>query len=71
MKEHHTETIHIEGMSCNHCVETVAQSLASIEGLSVHAVEIGSAKVSYDSSKIERSLILKAITNQGFKIPKS
>lgn len=68
MNAQHTETINIEGMSCNHCVETLTKSLAPIEGLNVHAIEIGSANVSYDPSKVERSLIVKAITDQGFRI---
>ncbi len=68
MNAQHTETINIEGMSCNHCVETLNKSLAPIEGLNVHAIEIGFANVSYDPSKVERSLIVKAITDHGFRV---
>jgi len=38
-------TLHIDGMSCNHCLNAVNQSLAGVSGAQVGTVRIGRAEV--------------------------
>ncbi|MFB3132331.1 MAG: cation transporter, partial [Rhodothermales bacterium] len=48
MSDKKQETLQIEGMSCGHCVKAVQGALEAVEGVEVHAVEIGTAQISYD-----------------------
>ena len=59
----------IQGMNCMHCVMAVKKELAKA-GLESFAVEIGSANVKFDETKIEFSAIEKAIVEAGFQIEK-
>jgi len=43
-----TQTLEIDGMHCEHCVEAVRDALASIPELRVEQVEIGAAEVAHD-----------------------
>lgn len=61
--------IKIEGMSCNHCVMAVKKELSKI-GAESFEVEIGSAKVQYDGSKLSQSAIENAITEAGYTVVK-
>ena len=65
------ETIHIEGMSCNHCVQSVKNALAAQEGVVVEAVEIGAATVQYDAAKVQRVALVEAIEDIGFEVTKN
>ena len=63
------ETIQIEGMGCNHCVKAVEDALAAVEGIEVHAVEIGSAQISYDPDTADPVRIVAAIEDAGYAVP--
>ena len=64
-----TETvIAIEGMSCQHCVMRVKRALSGLDGIKDSAVDIGTAKVTFDESKIQKKDIEEAITKAGYKI---
>jgi copper chaperone len=60
--------IHIEGMSCQHCVMRVKKAIEGLAGVSSLTVEIGEAKVSFDESKIQRKDIEAAVVKAGYKI---
>ena len=62
------ETILISGMGCEHCVTAVREALEGIEVVAVHAVEIGSATVEYDESKIDRSQLVEAVEEAGYGV---
>lgn len=38
-------TLHIDGMTCAHCVEAVTKALSAVPGIKVRSVEIGLAEV--------------------------
>jgi copper chaperone len=59
------KTYKIEGMSCNHCVKSVEVELSEIE-VEAYNVELGSAKVKYDETKLSDSDIAKAVEEAGF-----
>ncbi len=63
------ETIHIEGMGCGHCVKAVEDALRAVEGVEVHAVEIGSAQISYDPVTMDPTRIVAAIKDAGYAVP--
>lgn len=60
--------IRIEGMSCQHCVMRVKKALDSLSGITESNVEIGSAAIKYDESKITRENINSAIEKAGYKV---
>ena len=58
----------IEGMSCGHCVMAVKKELSKIQDVVVEDVQIGSAKVQYDESKVTEKAFEDAIEEAGFKL---
>lgn len=62
-----TELIKIEGMSCMHCVKSVQEGLRNLN-LIVKNVQVGSAEVEYDESKIPRAAIISTIEETGYKV---
>jgi copper ion binding protein len=61
-------TIKIDGMSCQHCVMRVKKALEGLAGISNLSVEVGSATMSFDESKIKQADIENAIVKAGYKI---
>ncbi len=65
-----TQEIKIDGMSCNHCVMAVKKELSKV-GLENFDVQIGSANVKFDESKVKSETIEKAIEEAGYKVRKN
>ncbi len=63
-----TQEIKIEGMSCSHCAMAVRKELSKIHDVKVSDVQIGSAKVEYDESKVTFKELETAIENAGYKV---
>ncbi|HEX2965131.1 MAG TPA: heavy-metal-associated domain-containing protein [Syntrophorhabdaceae bacterium] len=63
-------SVKIEGMSCQHCVMAVKKALGGVPAVIQSDVQIGSASVKYDESKISESDIQNAIENAGYKVVK-
>lgn len=63
-----TETLTIEGMSCQHCISAVRSALDSVPGATVHSVEIGRAEVSLDSAQTDRARLAEAVEDAGFDV---
>ncbi len=61
-------TIKIEGMSCRHCVMRVKKAIDAISGISQSDVQVGSAAVQFDESKIKKEDITTAIEKAGYKV---
>ncbi len=64
-----TEVFFIDNMSCQHCVMAVKKELSKLK-LESFEVEIGSAKISFDETKILYEQIESAIEEAGYKIKK-
>ncbi|MCU6712764.1 cation transporter [Paenibacillus sp. J5C_2022] len=63
-----TEVLHVEGMSCGHCVNSIQQALADI-GVNGEVDLAGKkVKVEYDSSKQSLDKIKETIEEQGYDI---
>lgn len=61
-------TIKVEGMSCMHCVMRVRKALEGLKGIQSSDVQIGTVKVTFDETTVNKEAIEKAITNAGYKI---
>lgn len=69
MSTQQKETLDIDGMSCEHCVAAVEDALDALDGVTVEAVEIGSATVAYDPGTTPRSALVDAIEEAGYSVP--
>lgn len=65
-----TTTININGMTCSHCVAAVQKALASVPGLTVDSVTIGSATVSIDPDAGSLAAAEAAIDDAGYDVVK-
>ena len=59
-------TLNISGMSCGHCVGRVTRALASIGGIEVEDVKIGSATIGYDPAATSPARIAEVVTAAGY-----
>lgn len=62
--------IMIDGMSCMHCVGRVKQFVDDLDGVTESDVQIGSATVTFDESKVSQADIEAAIEKSGYKVKK-
>jgi copper chaperone len=62
------KTIQIDGMSCQHCVMRVKKAIEGLQGVQELDVQIGSADVTFDESKVREKDIEDAITKAGYKV---
>lgn len=62
-------TLKVEGMACQHCVKTVKEALLSNEGVSKADVNLEDNKafVEYDSDKVSKDALIKAVNDSGYK----
>ena len=66
------KNIKVGGMSCQHCVKTVKQTVSALAGVKNVKVELKSGDVSfsYDPAKTDISEISSAITAAGYTVDK-
>ena len=63
------QTINVEGMSCDHCVQTITKAVKAVQGVKEVSVNLESKQVSVDYDEREDVLkeITGAITEAGFQ----
>ncbi len=66
MPSHSTVTLHIDGMSCGHCVKAVSQALQDLPGVKVRKVRIGRAKVRITPE--QHASVLRTIEAAGYQV---
>lgn len=59
-------TLHIEGMSCGHCLNAVNKALHAIPGVSVGSVQIGRAVVEVPAGGPAPEAIAEAVRAVGY-----
>lgn len=59
-------TLHIEGMSCGHCLNAVSHALSALPGVEIGSVKIGRAEVRYDEAAVSPARIEEAVTEAGY-----
>ena len=60
-------TLHIEGMSCGHCLNAVNRALSGVPGVRIDAVRIGRAEVSYDDTTTTPLDLESAVAEAGYR----
>jgi copper chaperone len=60
-------TLHIEGMSCGHCLNAVNKALATLDGVDVESVKIGRVELRFDPARIDAARIAAAISDEGYR----
>lgn len=60
-------TLHIEGMSCGHCLHAVQQALTRLPGVERPSVRMGRAEVEYDEDRISEGEIIAAVSAAGYR----
>ncbi|WP_438432744.1 copper chaperone CopZ [Gorillibacterium sp. sgz500922] len=60
----------VEGMSCNHCVQTVEKALGKLSGVEKVKVELADKKVSVDyaEGQVTVDALKSAIEEQGYDV---
>lgn len=64
------QTINVEGMSCEHCVQTITKAVgeaAGVQNVSVN-LEAKNVSVDYDETAISLEDISAKITEAGFEV---
>ena len=60
-------TLHIEGMSCGHCLNAVNRALAELPGVEIESVQIGRAEVRYDERSTTPQALEAAVADAGYR----
>lgn len=60
-------TLHIDGMSCGHCLNAVNQALSRVPGLEIESVRMGRADLRYDEAVTTPEAITRAIADAGYQ----
>jgi copper chaperone len=61
-------TLQVEGMSCQHCVNSIEGALKEIGATGKVSLESNSVDVSFDENKITIDAVKEAIEEQGYDI---
>jgi len=59
--------LHIDGMSCGHCLNAVNRALAEMPGVEVDTVRIGRAEVRYDRARVSPTQLEAAVADAGYR----
>ena len=60
-------TLHIEGMSCAHCLNAVNRALSAVPGVKIDAVRIGRADISYDETTTSPADLEGVVAEAGYR----
>ena len=66
------ELIKVEGMTCQHCVQTIMKALKKIPGINTIDVSLDNKEVNvcFDDNETKLKEITKKIVEVGFELPK-
>lgn len=64
------QTLHVQGMSCKHCVQAVEESVGQLDGVASVTVHLNDAKVDvqFDETKAPLTKIVEIIEDQGYDV---
>lgn len=63
------EVLKVEGMSCNHCVNSIETSVGGLTGVSAVKVDLGKNEVSVEySNEATLAKVKETIEDQGFDL---
>lgn len=58
--------LHIDGMSCGHCLNAVSKAVGSLEGVTPRSIRMGRAELQYDENMVNPAQIIAAISEEGY-----
>lgn len=62
-------TIHIVGMTCQHCVMTVEEALGRVDGVRDVTVDLDSATATFSKEKpVDMTAVRQAVADAGYKV---
>ncbi|MCM3634721.1 copper chaperone CopZ [Paenibacillus camelliae] len=63
-------TLHVQGMSCGHCVKSVEGSVGQLAGVDQVTVKLdaGQVDVTFDDSQVSLDTIKETIEDQGYGV---
>lgn len=61
------ESLTVKGMSCQHCVSSVTETLQKLEGLSNISVDLDAKTATFENIGVKREDIQDAIKKIGFE----
>ena len=64
----HSITMHVDGMSCGHCVASVNRALTTLEGVHVKEVRVGAAEVAFDPATTTPDRISQVLGEAGYAV---
>jgi copper chaperone len=66
-----TECLSVPEIHCDHCKMSLERALAPIEGVAGASVDVEAktVTVTYDATSVDRSVLVKAIEDQGYDVP--
>lgn len=59
--------LHIEGMSCGHCLNAVNRALGEAPGVSIRSVRIGRAELDIDEGTTSAAAVAAAVDGAGYR----
>jgi copper chaperone CopZ len=59
--------LHIEGMSCGHCLNAVNRALSAVPGVRIDAIRLGRADVTYDERTTDPSQLEAVVADAGYR----
>ncbi|WLD94798.1 copper chaperone CopZ [Alkalihalobacillus sp. AL-G] len=64
------KTLNVKGMTCGHCKQSVTNALQELNGVDQVEVNLdeGTAKVSYEDSKVTVAQMREAVEGQGYDV---
>ena len=67
------ELIKVEGMTCQHCVQTITKALKKISGLNSIDISLDNKEVDvrFDENETNIQEIIKKIVELGFELPEN
>jgi len=62
--------LNVEGMSCNHCVQSVEGALNKLEGVFSTIIDLNekSVEITYEADKIGPEKLTEVIEDQGYEV---
>jgi len=61
-------TYTVQGMSCEHCVAAVSESLAALPGVERVSVDLDSGRALVDGTEIEDAAVAAAVEEAGYTL---
>lgn len=63
-----TTTLHIEGMSCAHCVRAVTEALVALPSVRDARVDLAAGTAEVDHEGVDRARLVDAVEEAGYRV---